>query len=262
VFGRVGWPVSRAGSSVAGESPTTRTTSRTPPPALTATTATVTRTTSRKPPPARPSGARCALRSLRSLRCLRRPGRVEAGGPFQSRPAACTAGRRVWWFQTAAKSPNLPARAPGCSSMLASLAASAEVAPAPFLLVEPAGGPTAPWPGAHPERLAREWCATWGRAGPPLRAAIQAPGGIEGRAGSTHPGGSKHRRPTEGRPRSAATPGWSRARGLRRCLHRRRSREGARGLRRCLHRRRSREGARGLRRCSSRRGTSTVDSER
>jgi hypothetical protein len=43
----------------------------------------------RKPPPARPSVTRCGPRSPCSLRSLRRQGRFEAGGPFQSRPVVC-----------------------------------------------------------------------------------------------------------------------------------------------------------------------------
>jgi hypothetical protein len=63
-------------------------------------------TTGRKPPGARTSGARCAPRSLRSLRCLRRPGRVEReagsaglsvrGGCAATRPAPFSPARAGW----------------------------------------------------------------------------------------------------------------------------------------------------------------------
>jgi hypothetical protein len=40
--------------------------------------------TSRSPRPPQPAGPRCAPRSHRSLRCLRRPGGIEAVSPFES----------------------------------------------------------------------------------------------------------------------------------------------------------------------------------
>jgi hypothetical protein len=158
------------------------------------------RTRAGTPPRSRPAAARCALRSLRSLQCLRRRGRFESTAPFRVHP-------------------DDPASRP---SVVVGLTAGASLR---VRTATPGPLPRRPWvsrPGGAQRRADHPTAMTGVQptddvvdsaerrgASAPRRRPSDRPAGWEfgrGRA-LREPGRRKHRRPSGARPRRTARPG-------------------------------------------------------
>jgi hypothetical protein len=191
-----------------------------------------------------------SLTSLARLRCLRRlTGSSER--PLSVPPCGWLSRAFVRGGSSGVLvAPNLPARAPWWLRHAPCGRGLRRVALARFLFPEPAGRPTALWPGARGRATRGPRDLGKGRATAPVTRSIPW---RTRRASGLDPAPTTQAPQRPKGARSAASRGRSRARGLRRCLRRRRLRERARGLRRCLRRRRLRGRARGLRRCLRRR---------